>query len=407
MTVQFLSQPPAENLVLQNLRNKGFLDTHPTPGCTYVMQPPKPYQNLFQELQAVLTEAGLSTANVRIPHATIIAAKVVDRNPNETWKNLEGVQRVYRAFLLYHVEMLMSSGSSYPAALLLALQPNDAALSDIAATTTENEALGAIQDREVRDKVAQFPASHEKYKTLRASALEAINEASFQLQITTVKLTTNGSILFELSSDDKLLKMRLDLIIAGQGIPKWKKLSQMKNAWSTVGYTTKLLTEAEHTSLSNLLDDWTTQNQARLRAVRVEFAVAHLSMLAFRSNDFYIAKKAVFPLSKPSRLNIHIYETNEVDLSLTPYAGNGGVTPINGNRTKPIFGKENWSGPFNREITAPTGDEKEEIEGKTNLEMKTGAAPSSRGIIASANIAKNIDMAMGAGKRTICFPILM
>lgn len=75
--------------VEQNLTNKGFKDLSPSQGCSYIAQPPAEYQELFQSLQQTLKEQDPSIGLVRIPHATIIAAKVVDLKPGQTWGEAE------------------------------------------------------------------------------------------------------------------------------------------------------------------------------------------------------------------------------------------------------------------------------------------------------------------------------
>src|SRR3990167_6874353 len=79
--------------VSQNMSNKGFTEKPSTPGCTYVVQPPTEYQKLFLNLQETLFASGLPVANVRIPHSTVVTAKIIDQKEGESWKELEKVQK--------------------------------------------------------------------------------------------------------------------------------------------------------------------------------------------------------------------------------------------------------------------------------------------------------------------------
>jgi hypothetical protein len=149
------------------------------------------------------------------------------------------------------------------------------------------------------------------------------------------------------------LDLRLDLILAGQGIAKWPSLSSMKNAWSTVAYSTKLLEPIEKVTVEATLKDWVIKNQNKLQESSVDFDVKHLGSLAFRSNDFYAVKNVTFPISHKEEIspsNSESYSLSEEELRLTPKAGRKGIEPISGMRTPPIFQKENWNGFVNREV---------------------------------------------------------
>jgi hypothetical protein len=361
MTIKFNSQALENALVMQNFENKGFALKKPTLGCSYVMQPPKEYQELFQNLQDKLRQAALPTSNVRIPHATVIAAKVIDKKDEEEWKDLEEVQKVYRSFLVFQVHKEMeASGSSYESAVNTVLTKDNSdveqTLAAISKKTNKNDALRAIKEVSVRESVEKILDSDKRYNCIKEAALRSINMASFQLKITEVALTSKGSINFQLEENPKLLQMRLDLIIAGQGISKWTNLSETKDAWSTVAFTTRTFTDEEEKKLNCVLAEWTEQHQEELKKVNVHFDSDHLGLVAFRINDLSIDKKVLFPIGQRARpvipkLDLTKIVVSEEDLHLTPHAGSGGITPIAGNRNIPNFGKEDWSGSINKEVT--------------------------------------------------------
>jgi hypothetical protein len=313
--------------------------------------PPEDYQGLFQDLQKTLSETGLPVNPVRIPHATVVAAKVIDQKQEDTWQELEGVQRTYRSFLLYHVHNALKESPNfteqeYNKTLQSVLTEQEATLAKIASTTTEEQALA------LTGEVQLAPATDGAYEKIREMATKQINETSFALHPTQVKLSNNGSIIFQLSEDDKLLQMRLNLIIAGQGIAKWPKLSVMKNAWSTVGYTTKVLTNEEKSKLDVVLDEWTKKNQDALSKTTVKFDAEHLGGLAFRSNDFQTVKKAVFPVIADNIPKLNLSQAlpiSEEDLRFTPRTGNKGITPRSGERPEPVS-QEKWNRVINEEV---------------------------------------------------------
>jgi hypothetical protein len=142
------------------------------------------------------------------------------------------------------------------------------------------------------------------------------------------------------------------LIIAGQGIAKWPKLSVMKNAWSTVGFTTKVLTNEEKRKLDIVLDEWTKKNQDALSKTTVKFDAEHLGGLAFRSNDFQTVKKAVFPVTADNIPKLNLSQArpvSEKDLRFTPRTGSKGITPRSGERPKPVS-QEMWNRVINEEV---------------------------------------------------------
>lgn len=325
-----------EASVHQNLRNKGYLDTSPTTGCSYVVDPPKDYRELFQDLQQTLRQANLPFADVLIPHATVISAKVIDQNPKENWEDLEAVQRVYRSFLLYHIaaEMRKNRGE-YLEVLKRVIWAREDTLAAIAEMKNEEDALNVVGDEAVREALMKTPDSDHEYDAIKQASLEALREISFQLSIKKILVTDNGSILFQFSRNPMLADMRLHLIVAGEGIAKWSRLSQMADAWSTVAYTTKVLDSKEEAHLAKVLGKWAADNQEKLKKAKVHFDVSHLGAIAFRSNDFQITKKVVFPLAKESLKVDTDFELSEADLALTPHAGRDGITPTAGNRQKP------------------------------------------------------------------------
>ncbi len=344
MPVPFKSQDLTPPAVKQNLINKGFTEDHPTPGCTYVVLPPEEYQELFQGLQNALTEAKTPTANVRIPHATVISAKVIDQRPSDSWTDLEEVQRVYRAFFLHQVQSTLDrEHCGYREATMTALTECEKILAAISSKLTRQDALSAIPDATIRAEIDKAQNLC-KYREIKGMALEEINKASFQLKIEEVKLTNNGSIIFQLGADDKLLHMRVDLILAGQGIAKWPVLSGMKNAWSTVAYTTKILDENEKAHLEEVIGKWVKENQATLQRAAVDFNTERLGSLAFRSNDFYSVKNATFPVADPTT-----HKLSEENLRMSPKAGRK-INPTAGQRAAPTFNDGLWATPINQKV---------------------------------------------------------
>jgi len=351
MTVSFESQEQNAAAVNQNLLNKGFRESPPTVGCTYVVQPPKEYQELFQDLQDTLSAAEAPFANVRIPHATVIAAKVVDQGPQDQWESLEEVQKIYRGFFLNSVDLFMEK-FEYREAVLKALQMHEGILANIAKATSGKEALSAIEDKNLysllQKEVAEPQKSDACHQIVKQKALCEISKAAFQLKVASVNLTNNGSITFQLSKDERLLHLRLDLILAGQGIAKWPALSKMQHAWSTVAYTTQVLTISEKAEVDAVVKEWVDNNQSQLQRVAVDFDSEHLSALAFRSNDFFAVKRASFPVVKSKQPTL----LSEEDLRMTPRAGRKGIEPISGNRAVPRLKKEDWNYSMDQEIFA-------------------------------------------------------
>ena len=349
--VKYISEEQIPANVNKNIVVKGFAGSSPTTGCAYLIQPPKEYQHIFQDFQRELRNSNLPIVHVRIPHATLIAAKVIDQSPSQSWKELENVQKVYRSFFLHHVHIEMeSNGGDYLKAIDEVLKNQEAVMGNIAATTTEEDALNAIENKDLRKRVSKTCPSDEKYTNLKQVALKAINETSFSLKPIEIKFTNNGTIIVVFSNDDKLLALRLHLIVAGEGIAKWPKLTVMKNAWSTIGYTTRLLEKSEKETLDGIIETWKQKNYKALAEISVPFDVQHLGALAFRSNDFHSAKKAVFPLLKAKEKNSNKNTVEEKDLSFSSYINDGAITPIMERLHTPPYIQENWNRLINEEV---------------------------------------------------------
>ena len=361
-TILFKSQEQAGSAVMQNLTNKGFTPGHPTPGCTYVVQPPRDYQDLFQDLQRTMKEAELPIAPVRIPHATVMLAKVIDRKPGESWKELEKVHKIYHAYFLYFIDLEMRKEGSgdYQSCVMRALLAQESLLAKIASTNCEEQALKLIEDGSVREAVLQNPANSQRYDLIKKAAIASLNSLSFKLNISQVELTNNGSIIFKLKEDPQLLQMRLDLIVGGQGISKWPVLSVMKHGWSTIGYTIKVIDADEKQKIEAVIGEWVKRNEERLDRVAVNFSVDQLGCLAVRANDFHAVKRVTFPMAKrPPQINTRLEITSE-DLRMTPRAGEEGPSPIPGDRSVPSYGREIWDMPIDREIVGKESYEAKE-----------------------------------------------
>jgi hypothetical protein len=151
-----------------------------------------------------------------------------------------------------------------------------------------------------------------------------------------------------------MLQMRIDLIVAGQGISKWPKLSVMDYGWSTVGYTTKLIDEEEKREIDAALQKWVEHNQNVLKNIQVDFNSATLGCLVVRCNDFYSIKRIDFPMATGIQIRDDSAEPSCVlladDLRMSPRAGVEGPSPIAGNRTAPVYDLESWQGPIHQEV---------------------------------------------------------
>lgn len=342
MSVQYISQDQNPAAVNQNLQTKGFLDGSPSTGCTYVELPPAHYQALFQDLQKEIMSCNLPISCVRVPHATVIAAKVIDKKPSENWQELEAVQKIYQAFYLYHVKNQVDQGKEYHLAVLQALSIAEKTMGAIATKNSAADALKAIEDASVREIIAKTPISC--YDDIKRKALESINNSAFTTPIAQVKLTNNGTIIIQLAEDPRLLQLRLDLIIAGEGISKWSNLSVMKNGWSTIGFTEKAIDVETKSKIDGLLKNWVETHQKELSSAFVKFDPKHLGSLAFRSNDFFIIKNMTFPLAKTAAITLE-------DLSFDQKIKQSEITPILGRRHRAEFAQVRWHRPINRAVT--------------------------------------------------------
>ena len=153
-----------------------------------------------------------------------------------------------------------------------------------------------------------------------------------------------------------MMLMRIDLIVAGQGISKYPKISQQKNAWSTIGYTTKVLSPEEKEKLDAVLTKWTTDHQKELQKAEVHFNMRRLGGLAVKVNDFNSLKRAKFPMARPS-IDPSQCTVSEESLRMTPLAGPEGISPVKGNRKKPSFPSQVWEGPIDQAVTASAVEE--------------------------------------------------
>ena len=329
--------------IMANIITKGFTKRESSSGCTYIVMPPTEYQSLFLQLQEVLAASGLPIAEVRIPHATLIAAKVIDKKPEESWTDLEEVQRVYKTFLCYHVHKLMLSGLSYREASLEAVRAQERTLATIAATSRRTSALEQISDLVDREAIEQSLKTA-PYARVITEACTALSHANFSLKFASILLANSGSILFQLEPKEELLHMRIDLIIAGQGISKWPNLTNMKNAWSVIGYTTTILTAEQKETLDAILTTWTHNHQEVLQRLRVPFSMERLGALAFKANDFNAVRSAVFPLaSDPTHVTAE-------ELLLSPRTKHKPLSPIAGDRDIPEFPRVLWTLPVEIEL---------------------------------------------------------
>lgn len=346
MPIKFISEPIAETSLLQNLSNKGFRDSSPSQGGTYVVQPPTDYQELFFSLQKTLDETTHKFGSVRIPHATAISAKVIDLKPGQEWSDAEKVQRVYQKYCLYHVQKMYEERPETDYQILAKefLQSEQSTLAKIANALNEAEALAVIESPSLRETIK----SDDVYKTsekIQELALQSINKCDFSLSVDSVKLTSNGSVIFQLSSNPQLLDLRIDLILAGQGISKWPNLLVMKNAWSTVGYMIDRDAEIIE-KVNHAIENWVIENQGALGKVSVPFNRNSLGALGFRSNDFIDVKRATFPLGESDEKK----PLTRNDLRLTPLTGRKGVSPAPCRKTPVVFPKTLFLGRIDQKV---------------------------------------------------------
>lgn len=362
MSIPYISQDQAFSAVQSNLANKGFAPGHPTPGCTYVVQPPRAYHDLFQNLQRTIQAEKLPIAPVRIPHSTVMLAKVIDRKPGQSWKDLERVQKIYQGFLFLKLSSKsIDSLESYRTAVNQTLIEIEETLARIATATNEEEAIRAIQDESLNEHVLQIANDPSEYLKIRQFALESLNQISFDLKLESVSLISNGAVIFKQNESTEILQMRLDLIVAGQGISKWPRLSATRHGWSTVGYSIRPITSEEKIKIDAVMARWVEENQETLRSLSIRYNSDTLGCLAVRSNDFYAVKKMDFPMATGFRKRPTPIQTREIsidDLRMSPRAGEEGPTPIAGNRQMPTYGREIWQGPIHQEVIGSQSYEK-------------------------------------------------
>lgn len=299
--------------------------------------PTSKYQALFRGLQQEMQSANLPVSAVRIPHATVIAAKIIDKKTSENWEELEAIQRIYQNFYCHHVKIQMQQGLNYREATLSALSTAEKTMAKIASKNLLVDALNEVEDQEIRKTIEESSSS--VFEDLKVKALEFINQTSFKGSIIEVKLTNNGSVIFQLAPDDQLLNLRLDLIIAGEGISKWPNLSAMKHAWSTVAYTEKVIDSEEKAKIDHVIQNWVKHHQEELSSAVVKFDAKHLGSIAFRVNDFSSVKNAKFPLNNQVSVSLE-------DLKLSP----GEISPIMGRRCRAEAEQTLWRRPINQEI---------------------------------------------------------
>src|ERR1700722_8703838 len=234
MSISYTFQEQNSLAVMQNAQNKGFSESSPTTGCTYIERPPENYQQVFQDLQKTLMESQLPFSYVRIPHITVMAAKVIDNKPSDSWEETEKVQKIYKKFFIYHVEKKMAEGLDYISATQEVVKAHEKTLATIASKTTLQDALSVLEPSIIHEITTKDPlANSEKIKE---QALQSINNSSFEVKISELIFTSNGTLIMLVTPNEKMLQLRLDLIIAGSAIAKWSDLSAKKNAWSTIGY---------------------------------------------------------------------------------------------------------------------------------------------------------------------------
>lgn len=329
-----------------NCRAKGYLDASPTTGGTYIVRPPAEYAEAFRSLQETISRSGLPIAHVRIPHATIIAGKIVDCPPEAKWSEREKVQKIYKTYILYQTVKRMEGGLDYRTGIRQTFTEDKSQIEAIskASSLMEAKEIAKSSDEELIRILDGDLDLDSSFCEIKQRAFEEIERTSFSSSLEKVKLTSNGSIIFEMASDERMLRLREDLIVAGQGISKWPNLTVMQNSWSTVGYLTRSLSEEEKKQADELIYNWVRDNQELLSSLKVDFTKEKISSLVFRSNDFHGVKSIKAPLVEDSESSI-----TEEDLRLSPRAGED-VTPVPGRREKPEFVKESFEGVLDTEV---------------------------------------------------------
>jgi hypothetical protein len=347
MNISYLAQKQDSSATMQNIRAKGFLDSSPTTGCTYIQRPPENYQQLFQDLQKTLMELQLPFSYVRIPHITLMAAKVIDNKPSESWEETEKVQKIYQKFFIYHVQKKMAEGLDYVSATQDVIKAQEKSLAAIASKSTLQEALSILEPSVVHEITTN--ESSEDLDKIKEYALQSINNSSFEVKISGLELSSSGILIMLVTPNEKMLQLRLDLIIAGSAIAKWPNLSARKHAWSTVGYVTECLDSKAKEKLDEAISQWVSKNQKSLQDITVTFDSSTLCSLAFRSNDFFAVKNLSFPLAsgKTSKNKPKIVLN---DLSLSTKIKGRPITPMRGGRRIPPYVKESWSKPMEMEV---------------------------------------------------------
>lgn len=140
-----------------------------------------------------------------------------------------------------------------------------------------------------------------------------------------------------------MVDLRIDLIVAGQGIAKWPNLLGMENAWSTVGYFTQISNSQEVDKINGVIKKWVDQNTEKLSKAKVHFNAKTLGSIGFRANDFASAKSVNFPVTKENVIQSQ-------DLRMSPKIARK-ITPISARKNPPQFGKESWNGFIDQQVT--------------------------------------------------------
>ncbi len=334
-------EPFNKTAVEANLTNKGLKDLSPSQGCCYIAQPPAQYQELFKDLQTLLKTLSSSIGLVPIPHATIIAAKVVDLKPNQSWENAEEIQRIYQYFLLSQLHQEIGTNQKYiPEIARKVLNKCQNVLAKIASCITSEEALNCIEDPFLRSQ-AKLHELDENLLEIQSEALKSINSTQVTLSLESVKVTSNGSIIFQLTKDPKMVDLRINLIVAGQGIAKWPNLLAMENGWSTVGYFTQISDDHEVAKINKAIENWYVQNTEKLGKAQIVFNSETLGSIGFRANDCSSTKSVNIPVAEQEEIRLE-------DLKMSPKVGRRGITPIPPRKNPPQQNQGDWTGRINQ-----------------------------------------------------------